>query len=179
MCKTVSILSSFLFSFPCTMVSAFINCIILLWTTFLFSWENMQRVLDTRLLSLPTRVQWWQCMPDSYPQCFSKHDKHFWRFWSVKKELCGNPLPWKCKCKHMVIEIEDKIDGCEQYMKANLFIYFRAVNIIMKHRNKLILAQNLANVNYLGSACCALTWACQPRILILVFFFSVLHGLLL
>jgi hypothetical protein len=32
--------------------------------------------------------------------------------------LCGNPLPWTDKFKHLGINIENKIDGCEHDMKV-------------------------------------------------------------
>ena len=31
--------------------------------------------------------------------------------------LCGNPLPWTSKCKHLGTTIVDKIDGCEEDIK--------------------------------------------------------------
>ena len=32
--------------------------------------------------------------------------------------LCGNPLPWTDKCKHLGTVITNKIDGCEEDMKV-------------------------------------------------------------
>ena len=32
--------------------------------------------------------------------------------------LCGNPLPWTNKCKHLGINLENKIDGCQYDMKV-------------------------------------------------------------
>ena len=32
--------------------------------------------------------------------------------------LCGNPLPWTTKCKHLGINLEDRINGCEFDMRV-------------------------------------------------------------
>ena len=37
--------------------------------------------------------------------------------------LCGNPLPWTDKCKHLGINIENKINGCEHDMKVKAAQY--------------------------------------------------------
>ena len=37
--------------------------------------------------------------------------------------LCGNPLPWTDKCKHLGTTITNKIDGCEADMKMKIAVY--------------------------------------------------------
>ena len=37
--------------------------------------------------------------------------------------LCGNPLPWTDKCKHLGTTITNKIDGCEEDMKVKNAMY--------------------------------------------------------
>ena len=37
--------------------------------------------------------------------------------------LCGNPLPWTDKCKHLGTTIANKIDGCEEDMKVKNAMY--------------------------------------------------------
>ena len=37
---------------------------------------------------------------------------------SEKKDPRPNPLPWTDKCKHLGINIENKINGCEHDMKV-------------------------------------------------------------
>ena len=37
--------------------------------------------------------------------------------------LCGNPLPWTDKCKHLGINLENKTDGCEHDMKVKAAQY--------------------------------------------------------
>ena len=32
--------------------------------------------------------------------------------------LCGNPLPWTDKCKHLGVHLENKINGCEYDMRV-------------------------------------------------------------
>ena len=39
--------------------------------------------------------------------------------------LCGNPLPWTDRCKHLGISVENKIDGCELEMKMKKAQYIR------------------------------------------------------
>ena len=33
-------------------------------------------------------------------------------------KLCGNPLPWTTKYKHLGMNLENKIDGCQQDIKV-------------------------------------------------------------
>lgn len=40
-----------------------------------------------------------------------------------KLSLCGNPLPWTDKCKHLGVTIANRIDGCEQDMKVKNAMY--------------------------------------------------------
>ena len=37
--------------------------------------------------------------------------------------LCGNPLPWTEKCKHLGTTLTNKIDGCEEDMKVKNVMY--------------------------------------------------------
>ena len=37
--------------------------------------------------------------------------------------LCGNPLPWNDKCKHLGTTLTNKIDGCEEDMKVKNAMY--------------------------------------------------------
>ena len=37
--------------------------------------------------------------------------------------LCGNPLPWTNKCKHLGVTITNEIDGCESDMKIKNAMY--------------------------------------------------------
>lgn len=37
--------------------------------------------------------------------------------------LCGNPLPWTDKCKHLGTTIANKIDGCEEDMRVKNAMY--------------------------------------------------------
>ena len=37
--------------------------------------------------------------------------------------LCGNPLPWTDKCKHLGVSITNKINGCEHDMKVKNAMY--------------------------------------------------------
>ena len=37
--------------------------------------------------------------------------------------LCGNPLPWTDKCKHLGTTLTNKIDGCEEDMKVKNAMY--------------------------------------------------------
>ena len=39
--------------------------------------------------------------------------------------LCGNPLPWTNKCKHLGTTITNKIDGCEDDMKVKNACYIQ------------------------------------------------------
>ena len=39
--------------------------------------------------------------------------------------LCGNPLPWTDKCKHLGTTITNKIDGCEEDMKIKNAMYIK------------------------------------------------------
>ena len=39
--------------------------------------------------------------------------------------LCGNPLPWTDKCKHLGTTITSKIDGCEEDMKIKNAMYVK------------------------------------------------------
>ena len=40
-----------------------------------------------------------------------------------KLMLCGNPLPWTDKCKHLGTTITTKIDGCEEDMRIKNAMY--------------------------------------------------------
>ena len=39
-------------------------------------------------------------------------------------QLCGNPLPWTDKCKHLGIIITNKIDGCEDDLRVKNAMFF-------------------------------------------------------
>jgi hypothetical protein len=46
--------------------------------------------------------------------------------------LCGNPLPWTDKYKHLGTTITNKIDGCEEDMKVKNAMYIEK-NIELNH----------------------------------------------
>ena len=70
--------------------------------------------------------------------------------------LCGNPLPWTTKCKHLGINVENKIDGCEHDMRIKKAQY-TGKNIELNqefyfvHPSTKIKVNNIYNSHYYGS----------------------------
>ena len=70
--------------------------------------------------------------------------------------LCGNPLPWATRCKHLGINIENKINGCEQDMKVKN-AQFISKNIELNqefsfaHPSSKIKINRIYNSHYSGS----------------------------
>ena len=70
--------------------------------------------------------------------------------------LCGNPLPWTDKCKHLGVSITNKINGCEHDMKVKNAMYVQKnieVNQEFKfahHKTKLTI-NKIYNLHLSGS----------------------------
>ena len=70
--------------------------------------------------------------------------------------LCGNPLPWTNTCKHLGIQLENKIDGCEHDLKCKNAQYI-AKNIELNqefsfsHPSTKLKMNKIYNSHYSGS----------------------------
>ena len=70
--------------------------------------------------------------------------------------LCGNPLPWTDKCKHLGINIENRIDGCEYDMKVKNAQYINKnielnQEFFFAHPSTKIRINKIYNSHYSGS----------------------------
>ena len=70
--------------------------------------------------------------------------------------LCGNPLPWTSRCKHLGINLEDKINGCEYDIKIkNAQFVSKNIELTQEfscaHPDTKIKINKIYNSSYYGS----------------------------
>ena len=72
--------------------------------------------------------------------------------------LCGNPLPWVTKLKHLGITVTNKINGCQEDMQIKNARYISKNNQINQefyfaHSSTKTLVNNIYNSHFTGSQC--------------------------
>ena len=70
--------------------------------------------------------------------------------------LCGNPLPWTDKCKHLGVHLENKINGCDYDMRVKKAAYIdKNVDLNQEfswaHPATKIMVNKIYNSHYYGS----------------------------
>ena len=70
--------------------------------------------------------------------------------------LCGNPLPWTDKCKHLGTTLTNKIDGCEEDMKVKNAMYIEKnielnQEFFFTHPSTKLTMNRIYNSHYSGS----------------------------
>ena len=70
--------------------------------------------------------------------------------------LCGNPLPWTDKCKHLGTTITNKIDGCEEDLKVKNAMYVEKnielnQEFFFAHPSTKLTINKIYNSHYSGS----------------------------
>ena len=70
--------------------------------------------------------------------------------------LCGNPLPWTDRCKHLGTTLANKVDGCQEDMRVKNAMYIQK-NIELNqefsyaHHNTKVSINSIFNSHYSGS----------------------------
>ena len=70
--------------------------------------------------------------------------------------LCGNPLPWTDKCKHLGTTISNKVDGCEEDMRVKNAMHIEKnielnQEFFFAHPSTKLLVNQIYNSHYTSS----------------------------